>query len=179
MGIPLPATVSQPSSQHLCSLLSCQCFHAIAPGRAATPNLAFATFSFEVNVNVCSKISQTGFHLGRDDPKRCNQRKIVPFIQTSLTSKRSHKAEGYPAVCVQYVAVSCCLSARQMATSKPCKVPTKEVQRLDHATKLGASLPRQLRCHCIGDRGEPALGTAPALLLDSLHRLLQCHCSRA
>ena len=51
-------------------------------------------------------------------------------------------------VCVQYVAVSYCLSARQMATSKQCRVPIKEVQRLDHTTKLEASLPRQLRCHC-------------------------------
>ena len=61
------------------------------------------------------------------------------------------KTEGYHAICVHYVAVSCCLSAKQMATmsakqmvpSKQCKVPIKEVQRLDHATKLEAYLPRQ------------------------------------
>jgi hypothetical protein len=46
-----------------------------------------------------------------------------------------------------YVAVSCCLSAKQMATSKQCKEPTKEDQRLDHITKLETSLSRQLRFH--------------------------------
>jgi hypothetical protein len=54
-------------------------------------------------------------------------------------------------VCVQYVAVFCCLSAKEMATSRQCKVPIKEDQRLDHAAKLEASLYRS---------GEPALGTA-------------------
>jgi hypothetical protein len=41
----LPVTVSQ---QHLCSLLSCQCLHALASGRAATPTLGFPTFSFQM-----------------------------------------------------------------------------------------------------------------------------------
>ena len=57
-----------------------------------------------------------------------------------FSSKRKRKPEGYHALCVQYVALSCCLSARQMAKSKQCKVPTKQGQRLDHATKLEASL---------------------------------------
>jgi hypothetical protein len=56
MGIPMTVTVSE----HLCSLLSCQFLHPLGTGRAATPTLAFATFSFEINVNVCSEISQTG-----------------------------------------------------------------------------------------------------------------------
>jgi hypothetical protein len=64
-----------------------------------------------------------------------------------FSSKRKCKPEGYHAVCVQYVAVSCCLSAKQMATSKQDKVPTKQGHRLDHATKLEASLARQFRCH--------------------------------
>jgi hypothetical protein len=53
-------------------------------------------------------------------------------------SKRKSKAEGY-------VAVSCCPSTKQKATSKHGKVPTKQDQRLDHATKLEASLTRQRR----------------------------------
>ena len=35
------------------------------------------------------KDSQTGSHLGRDDPKRSNQIKIIPFIQTSLSQSQS------------------------------------------------------------------------------------------
>jgi hypothetical protein len=36
--------------------------------------------------------------------------------------------------------------------SKQCKVlPTQEDQRLDHATKLEASLPRLFRSHCLSD----------------------------
>jgi hypothetical protein len=69
----------------------------------------------------------------------------MPFIQIS---KRKRKAEGYCAVSVQYDADSCCLSAEQMATSKQCKVTIKEDQRLDHATKLEASLPHLFRSHC-------------------------------
>ena len=38
--------------------------------------------------------------------------------------------------CVQYIAFSCCLSAKQMEKSKQCKVSTKQGQRHDHATKL-------------------------------------------
>jgi hypothetical protein len=41
-------------------------------------------------------------------------------------SRPKRKIEGYHAVCVQYVALSCCLSAKQMATSKQFKVPIKE-----------------------------------------------------
>jgi hypothetical protein len=57
-------------------------------------------------------------------------------------SKQKCKTAAYHAVRVQYVTVSCCLSAKQMATSKEGKVPAKEDQRLNHATKLEASLPR-------------------------------------
>jgi hypothetical protein len=65
------------------------------------------------------------------------------------SSKPTCKADGYHAVCVQYAALSFCLFANQkMAKSKLCKVPTKEDQRLDHATKLEASLPQQRRFHC-------------------------------
>jgi hypothetical protein len=81
------------------------------------------------------------------------------------------------AVCVQYVALSGCLSAKQMAKRKQCKVPKKQGQRIalktrpeDHTTKLEASLPRHCRCHWHRDRGEPALRTAPALLQASLPR---------
>jgi hypothetical protein len=62
-------------------------------------------------------------------------------------SRPKRKAEGYHDVFVQVVALSCGLSAKQMATSKQCKVPIKEDQRLDHATTLVAFLLRQLRFH--------------------------------
>jgi hypothetical protein len=60
-----------------------------------------------------------------------------------FSSQRKCKPEGYHPVCVQYVALSCCLSAEQMAKSRQCKVPTTKGQRLDsgHASKLKASLP--------------------------------------
>ena len=87
---PLPVTLSQ----HLCSLLACQCVHALAPDRAATPTLAFAAISFEIKVNACSKISQTGSHLARDDLKRFNQIKIMQFIQTSLAQSESARPKA-------------------------------------------------------------------------------------
>ena len=59
-----------------------------------------------------------------------------------FSSKQKCKAEGYRAICAQYVAVSSCLSAKQMATSKRCKMPTKEDQRLDHALNFEASSPK-------------------------------------
>ncbi len=46
----------------------------------------------------------------------------MPFIQTSFPQSQSASSKTIT-VCVQYVAVSCCLSAKQMATSKQCKVP--------------------------------------------------------
>ena len=98
-------------------------------------------------------------------------------VYTDLfSSKPKCKPEGYRAVCVQSVALSCGLSAKQMEKRKQCKVPTNEGQRLYHATKLEASLPRQCRSHWRGDSGEPALGTAPALLQASLPRLVQFDC---
>jgi hypothetical protein len=54
----------------------------------------------------------------------------MPFIQTCYSSKRKCKPEGYHAVCVQYVPFSRGLSAKQMAKSKQCKVPTKEARGL-------------------------------------------------
>ena len=39
-------------------------------------------------------------------------------------------------------------AAKQMTKSNQCKVPTRKGQRLDHTTKLEASLPRQCRSHC-------------------------------
>jgi hypothetical protein len=97
-----------------------------------------------------------------------------------FSSKRKCKPEGYHAVCVQYVALFCCLSAKQMAKSKhckvTCKVPTEQGRRLDHATKLEASLPLQLHSHSSQDRRGPALCTAPALLQNSLPRLVRSDC---
>jgi hypothetical protein len=109
--------------------------------RSPSPN-----FLLKNNLNAFSKISQRGSHLCRDDLKRCNQIKIMPFLRNSSAQSES---ASYRAVCVQYdVALSCCLSAIQMATSRQCKLPINEDQRLDDATKLEASLSRQRRFHC-------------------------------
>ncbi len=56
-----------------------------------------------------------------------------------FSPQRKCKPEDYHAVCVQYVAFSSSPSAKQMAKSKLCKVPTNEGTMLDHATKLEAS----------------------------------------
>jgi hypothetical protein len=95
-----------------------------------------------------------------------------------VSSKPKCKPEGYHALCVQCVALSCCTSAKQMAKSKQCKVPTQQGQRLDHATKLEASRTTLNPCNCGRDRGELALCTAPALLQCSLHRHRRSDCSR-
>ena len=84
---------------------------------------------------------------GRDDPKRCNQIKIMPFIQTCLAQSQSASPKATTLYVEQHVALSCGLSAKQMAKRKQCKVPTKQGQRLDHTTKLAASLARQCRCY--------------------------------
>jgi hypothetical protein len=69
-------------------------------GRATTPTLAFPAFSLNNQKAVLHlsdlpdltstfKNSQTGPHLDRDDPERCNQLKIMPFIRTSLDQSES------------------------------------------------------------------------------------------
>ena len=40
------------------------------------------------------KDSQTGSHLGRDDPQRCNGIKIMPFIQTRLAQSESARPKA-------------------------------------------------------------------------------------
>jgi hypothetical protein len=93
-----------------------------------------------------------------------------------FSSKRKCKPEGYHAVCIQYVALSCCLSAKQMAKSKQCKVPTKQGprpkqgQRLDHVTKLsknrlGACQPTEL-----STSGGRSLGLRPGHSLPNNQR---------
>jgi hypothetical protein len=69
------------------------------------------------------------------NPKRCNQIKIMPFIQPSLAPSKSASPKA-TTLHAQYVAVSCCLSAELMATRKKGKAPTKQGQRVDHAAKL-------------------------------------------
>jgi hypothetical protein len=49
------------------------------------------------------------------------------------------------------------LSNEQMSKRKSYTVPTKQGQRLDHVTKLPASLSPKCRCYCHRDRGESAL----------------------
>jgi hypothetical protein len=109
----------------------------ISPSKESQSSFSFTTSSdtlvfFHPKVRSTLGRSRNCSHLGRDDPQRCHQIKIMPFIQTFL-AKRKCKSEGYYDVCVQYVALSCCMSAEQMSKSKQCKVPTKEDQRLDHA----------------------------------------------
>ena len=73
--------------------------------------------------------------------------RIMPFIQTSLAQSES----ASPEVTTLYVynmslfIVACLLNRWQRASRD--KVPTKQGQRLDHATKLEASLARKFRCH--------------------------------
>jgi hypothetical protein len=89
---------------------------------------------------------QTGSHLGRDDSKQCKQINIMPFIQTSLAESESAspKATTLHVYNVSLFLVACLLNRWQKALlSKQCWVPTKQGQRLDHATNLAASLPRQ------------------------------------
>ena len=100
----------------------CQSLHALAPGRAAMPTLAFAAFSFESNLNACSKVIQTGSHLGRDDPKRCNQIKIMPFIQTCLAQSESAspKATTLYVYTMSLFRVVCLLNRWKSASSARC-----------------------------------------------------------
>ena len=138
------------------------CLHALAPGRAATPvrqRSLFPPFLLKWSFNGraafkrafrptwCDKgklkDGQTGSHVGRDDPKRRNQIKIIQFIQTCLTQSKSAR----PKAATLYVynmslfLVACLL--QQMTTSQQGKVPTKEDQRLDHHT---FSQPSAWRC---------------------------------
>ena len=142
------------------SLLSYQILHTITPSRVATPTLASAAFSFEMKIwmqcciqesfptNLMWQLKAQRYnwklkdltHLGRDDPKRCNQMKIMSFIQTSLaeTESASPKSTTLYVYNMSFVLVACLLN------------------RWERAAK------------CIWDRGESALDTVPALLTDFL-----------
>ena len=74
-------------------------------------------------------------------PKAMQSNKDHAVYSGLFSSKSKCKPEVYDTVCV-YVALSCCLSAKQRTKSKQCKVSTKQGQRLDHVTKLEAYLPR-------------------------------------
>jgi hypothetical protein len=114
-----------------------------------TSTLDFAVFSFERNLKCVSrspKISQTGSHIGFDDPKRFDQIKIIPFIQTSLDEDQSGRPRKPLYVYSMSLFMVGCLSDKQMDRSE-IKVSIKEVQRLDHTTKLEVSLPRQYHLH--------------------------------
>ena len=124
-----------------CALLSCKCsashtcrvassplslspniFVLFSTARACTQTLAFAAFSFEGNVKTCSKISQTGSHQGRHDPKRCNQIKIMPFIQTSFRASESArpKATALYVYDMSLFLVACLLNRGKPASSARC-----------------------------------------------------------
>ena len=110
---------SSPSYSLPNSLFSCQSLHALAPGRAATPRLAFPAFSFEALNAVLHLSELSDPHLGRDDPKRCNQIKIMPFIQTSLAQSQSAspKATTLYVYNMSLFLVACLLNRWQRASS--------------------------------------------------------------
>ena len=75
-----------------------------------------------------------------------------------FTSKPKWKPKGYHVVCVQYVVLACYMSVKQMAKSNQCQVPTNQVQRLDHTTKLESSW------HCVITPAKLSAPPAPMLL---------------
>ncbi len=68
------------------------------------------------------KDSQTGSHLGRDDSKRCNQIKIMSFIQTCLSQSQSAspKATTLYVYNMPLFLVACLLNRWQRASSTRC-----------------------------------------------------------
>ncbi len=66
-----------------------------------------------------SKIVKTGSHLRRDDPKRCNQIMIMPFIQTCLAQSESAspKATTLYVYNMSLFRVACLLNRGQRASS--------------------------------------------------------------
>ena len=50
------------------------------------------------------------------------------MVKLALAWVATTQSDAIATLHVQYVAVSCCLPAKQMAKSKQCKVPTKEYQ---------------------------------------------------
>ena len=71
--------------------------HALAPGRAATPTLAFATFSSERNVNTCSNISKTGSHLIVCEDKVGGTnflRGVTPKGEVYTLARNAHLGDG-------------------------------------------------------------------------------------
>ncbi len=139
--------------------------------------LHLSELSDQLDVTLESSKKSNWLSPGSRRPKAMQSNKDHAVYSDLFSSKRKYEPKGYHAVCVQYVALSCCLSAKQMAKSKQCKVPTNEDQRLDHATKLPASLARKCRCHCTRDRGKPAMGTEQARLQETLPRRRRSDCS--
>jgi hypothetical protein len=66
--------------------------------------------------------SQTGSHLGRDDPKRCNQIEIMPFVHTSFRESESArpKATALYVYNMLLFLVTCLLNRWQRASSAGC-----------------------------------------------------------
>jgi hypothetical protein len=117
--------------------------------------------------------SQTGSHLGCDDPPGAMQsNKDHAIIQTLLAQSevQGRKATTlYVYVIVHNMSpflVAWLLNRwqRRSLQEKAVQDAYKEDQRLDHATKLEASLSWQFRCHDHWDWGAPAPGTVLALL---------------
>jgi hypothetical protein len=93
---------------------------------------SFVRFSFlrvqcltcRVACSSCRSLpSQTGSHLGRDDdPKRCNQIKIMPFIHTSVAQSESAspKATTLYVYNMSLFLVACLLNRWQRASSARC-----------------------------------------------------------
>jgi hypothetical protein len=100
-------------------IFSCQCLHTLAQGRAATPTLAFAAFSFFKELKCVLKDKSNWLSHGSRRPKAMQSNKNHAVYSGFFSWRPKCKPEGYHAVCVQHVALSCCLSAKQMATSTP------------------------------------------------------------
>jgi hypothetical protein len=85
---------------------------------------AFSELSDQLDVTLESSkiVKLQGSHLGRDDPKRCNQIKIMPFIQTCLTQSESAspKATTLYVYNVSLFLVACLLNRWQRASSARC-----------------------------------------------------------
>jgi hypothetical protein len=125
---------------------------------------------------VCFQRGSQRLVLSFQKPLKCNQIKIMPFIQTFLAQSESAspKATTLHVYNMSLFLVACLLSRWQRASSARCL----QTKARGLTTPRSSKPPSPDSADVIAgrDRGEPAVCTAPALLQASLPRLHGSDC---
>jgi hypothetical protein len=115
-------------------------------------------------------------------------RSRLPVLARALTRQSFETNAGFSRACVSNQVLKCSAAFKYYL----CELSDQLDVTLESSTVVELALSwvattqsdaitdciKSYKTHCTRDRGEPALGTAPALLQESLPRQVQCHYSR-